>query len=175
MSGILDEFKKFIMRGNVVDLAVGIIIGTAFKGITTSLVKDVVMPPIGQVTGGLDFSEWVIPLDWLNFGRESAEIATLNAGNFVNVVIDFLLTAIAIFFLIKFVNRLNEAVEDIGDMLDGEEEEVEPAPALPNPNRSQSRNPIPNPPLRTKRSCKSWRDIAQTGQSLIARRSTRRL
>ena len=69
MSGIMEEFKKFIMRGNVVDLAVGIIIGTAFKGITTSLVKDVIMPPVGQLTGGLDFSDWVIPLNWLNFAR----------------------------------------------------------------------------------------------------------
>ncbi|MYD09083.1 MAG: large conductance mechanosensitive channel protein MscL [Chloroflexi bacterium] len=124
MSGILEEFKKFIMRGNVVDLAVGIIIGTAFKGITTSLVKDVVMPPIGQVTGGLDFSNWVIPLDWLNFGRASTEVATLNIGNFVNVVIDFGITAAAIFVMIKVVNKLDEAVDEIGDLLDGDEEEV---------------------------------------------------
>ena len=60
---MFQEFKTFIMRGNVVDLAVGIIIGSAFKGITTSLVKDVVTPPIGQLAGGLDFSQWVIPLD----------------------------------------------------------------------------------------------------------------
>ena len=124
MSGIIEEFKKFILRGNVVDLAVGIIIGTAFKGITTSLVKDVVTPPIGQLTVGLDFSHWVIPLTWLNFGRETAEVATINIGNFLNVVIDFGITAAAIFVLIKVVNKLDEAVDDIGDMLDGDEEEV---------------------------------------------------
>ena len=128
MRGVIEEFKKFVMRGNVVDLAVGIIIGTAFKGITTSLVKDVVTPPIGQLTGGLDFSHWVIPLDLLNFGRESAEIATINIGNFVNVLIDFAITAAAIFLLIKVVNKLDEAVDDIGDMLDGDEEEVAPEP-----------------------------------------------
>ena len=127
--GVAEEFKKFILRGNVVDLAVGIIIGTAFKGITTSLVKDVVTPPIGQLTGGLDFSHWVIPLDLLNFGREvETAAATINIGNFINVVIDFLITAIAIFFLVKVVNKLDEAVDDIGDRLDGEEEEVAPEP-----------------------------------------------
>ena len=96
---MIQEFKKFIMRGNVVDLAVGIIIGSAFKSITTSLVKDVVTPPIGQLAGGLDFSQWVIPLDLLNFGRDvAAEAATINIGNFVNVVIDFIITAAAILF-----------------------------------------------------------------------------
>ena len=123
VQSMMGEFKTFVMRGNVVDLAVGIIIGSAFKGITTSLVKDVVTPPIGQLAGGLDFSKWVIPLDFLNFGREVAAeaVATINIGNFVNVVIDFLITAFAIFFLIKFVNKLNEAVDDIGDMFDGDE------------------------------------------------------
>ena len=144
MSGILEEFKKFVMRGNVVDLAVGIIIGTAFKGITTSLVKDVVTPPIGQLTGGLDFSHWVIPLDLLNFGRDTAEVATINIGNFLNVVIDFGITAAAIFVLIKVVNKLDEAVEDIGDMLDGDEEEVAPEPE-PEPEPEPDPEPEPEP------------------------------
>ena len=143
--GVVAEFKKFVTRGNVVDLAVGIIIGTAFKGITTSLVKDVITPPIGQLAGGLDFSQWVIPLDFLNFGREAAaEAATLNIGNFVNVTIDFLITAFAIFLLIKVVNKLDEAVDEIGDIIDGDDEPApEPEPSQ-NPNLNRSRNPNPN-------------------------------
>ena len=133
---MIQEFKKFVMRGNVVDLAVGIIIGSAFKGITTSFVKDVIMPPIGQVTGGVDFSEWVIPLDFLNFGREvSTAAATLNIGNFLNVVIDFLITAAAIFVLIKFVNQLQDVVEDLTE----EEEEQQPRQRQ-NPSQNLSQN-----------------------------------
>ena len=102
----------------------------------TSLVKDVVTPPIGQLTGLLPLES--IPLDLLNLGREVAAdtVATIKIGNFVNVVIDFLITAIAVFLLIKFVNKLNEAVDDIGDMLDGEEEE-----AAPSRSRNRSLNP----------------------------------
>jgi large conductance mechanosensitive channel len=103
------EFKEFAMRGNVLDLAVGVIIGAAFGGVVTSLVNDVIMPPIGMLMGGLDFKDYFIPL-------KSTDLTTLDAvkkaavpviayGNFLNTVINFLIVAFAIFLLIKQVNR----------------------------------------------------------------------
>ncbi len=139
---MIQEFKKFIMRGNVVDLAVGIIIGSAFKDITKSLVNDVIMPPVGQLVGGVDFSEWKIDLGFLGFANPEAaaeaSAATLNIGLFVNTVIDFMIIAVAVFALIKVVNKLDEAVDEIGDMLDGDEPEPEPEPeAEPEPSTEE--------------------------------------
>lgn len=123
---MIQEFKKFIMRGNVVDLAVGIIIGTAFKGITTSLVNDIIMPPIGQIIGGINFDSLYISLEGIpSLAGQEAEAATINVGAFINVTLDFLITAVAVFILIRAVNRLNEAVEDL---MDDDEPEPEPAP-----------------------------------------------
>ena len=126
---MIQEFKKFIMRGNVVDLAVGIVIGTAFKGITTSLVKDIITPPIGRIIGGINFEDLFISLDGVSYPSLAAAkevgAATINVGVFINVIIDFLITAAAIFILIRAVNRLNEAVEDL---MDGDEPEPVPEP-----------------------------------------------
>lgn len=108
----LKEFKQFAMRGNVVDMAVGIIIGAAFGKIVSSLVADVLMPPIGKLMGGVDFSNLFIVL-----GRsaekysslaaaKAAGAATLNYGIFINTVIDFIIVAFAIFLLVKGVNSL---------------------------------------------------------------------
>jgi len=125
--GVAQEFKTFIMRGNVVDLAVGIIIGGAFKGVTTSLVKDVITPPIGLMLNNVNFESIFLSLDGQLYptlaAAQEAGAATINVGNFVNVVIDFLITAVAVFLLIKFVNRLE-------DVIDGDDEE-EAAPAPP--------------------------------------------
>lgn len=92
---MLNEFKAFIARGNVIDLAVGIIIGAAFTGIVDSAVKDVIMPPIGAVLAGVDFSSIVIPL---------TDKATINIGLFINAVIRFAIVAWAVFLLVKAVN-----------------------------------------------------------------------
>ena len=103
--GILKEFKEFAMRGNVVDLAVGVIIGAAFGKIVTSLVDDIIMPPIGYVTGGVDFSnlKWVIePAD---AGANIAEVS-VKYGNFINTLIQFLIVAFCIFIIIKAINSL---------------------------------------------------------------------
>src|SRR5215470_11850148 len=94
---ILKEFKEFAIKGNVVDMAVGIIIGGAFGTIVQSLVKDVIMPPIGVMLGGVDFSEIKIPL------RGSA---TVNIGLFINSVISFLIVALAVFALVKAINEI---------------------------------------------------------------------
>lgn len=104
------EFKEFIMRGNVVDLAVGVVIGAAFGKIVTSLVEDVLMPPIGLLLGGVDFSNLFINLSAENYASIAAAKAagapTLNYGIFFNNVINFLIIALAIFLLIKQINRM---------------------------------------------------------------------
>ncbi|MGI6638323.1 MAG: large-conductance mechanosensitive channel protein MscL [Desulfobulbus sp.] len=102
---MLKEFKEFAMRGNVVDMAVGIIIGAAFGKIVTSLVNDVMMPPIGLLLGNVDFSNLALTLKEKS---AEAEAVTLNYGMFVNTVLDFLIVAFAIFMIIKQINRLKK-------------------------------------------------------------------
>lgn len=107
---MLKEFKEFISRGNVVDLAVGIIIGAAFTAIVTSLVEDIIMPPIGFVMGGIDFSNYFINLsggDYRSLAEaQAAGAATINYGKFINAVINFLIVAFAVFMLVRAVNRV---------------------------------------------------------------------
>ena len=109
---MLKDFQKFIMRGNVVDLAVGVIIGAAFTGIVNSLVTDIIMPPIGVILGGIDFSDFFLPLS-LNAqhvntiqAAKAAGIATLNYGLFLNAVIKFLIVAFSVFLMIRGLNKL---------------------------------------------------------------------
>ena len=107
---MLDEFKKFAMRGNVVDLAVGVIIGAAFGAIVSSLVGDVIMPAIGAITGGLDFSNYFIPLSAKVTATSLAEAKKQGAvvawGNFLTLIINFLIIAWVLFLCIKGINRL---------------------------------------------------------------------
>jgi large conductance mechanosensitive channel len=115
MSGFFQEFKEFAMRGNVVDLAVGLVIGAAFGTIVTSLVNDVIMPPIGLVMGNVDFSDLFINLS----GQEYASLAAardagapvIAYGAFINAVINFVIVALAIFIVIKGMNRLRRKQE----------------------------------------------------------------
>jgi len=110
---MLEEFKKFALRGNVVDLAVAVILGTAFNGIVQSLVTDVLMPTIGAVTGGLDFSNYFIPLsskvtaDALVEAKKQG--AVLAWGNFLTLVINFIIVAFVLFVVIRLMNRLVRA------------------------------------------------------------------
>ncbi len=107
---MLDEFKKFAMRGNVVDLAIGVVIGAAFGGVVNSLVGDIITPMIGAVTGGLDFSNYFLPLSskvtaaTLDEARRQG--AVLAWGHFVTLVINFLIIAWALFLVVKGINRL---------------------------------------------------------------------
>jgi large conductance mechanosensitive channel len=107
---MLEEFKKFAMRGNVVDLAVGVIIGAAFGAIVTSIVGDVIMPIVGAVTGGLDFSNYFIPLSKSVTATTLAEAkkqgAVLAWGNVVTVVINFLIIAWVLFLVVRALNRV---------------------------------------------------------------------
>lgn len=105
---LVDEFKTFAMKGNVVDMAVGIIIGAAFGGIVTSLVNDVIMPPIGMLIGGIDFSGLSVKLSNPLIGTKPVEILY---GKFLNTVINFIIVAFAIFMLVKGMNRLKKKEE----------------------------------------------------------------
>jgi large conductance mechanosensitive channel len=122
--GILGEFKEFIARGNVVDLAVGVIIGAAFGKIVTSLVEQVVMPPVGLLIGRVDFSDlkWVLaPAD---AATETAEVA-IAYGAFINTCIQFLIVAFAVFLLVKLVNMIRR-----------KEAEAPAEPAAPTPTEN---------------------------------------
>jgi large conductance mechanosensitive channel len=110
---ILDEFKKFAMKGNVVDMAVGIIIGAAFGKIVSSLVNDVIMPPIGLLIGGVDFTDLKITLKEAGVDQAGAAISavTMNYGVFLQTVFDFLIVAFATFSVIKAMNNLKKKEE----------------------------------------------------------------
>ncbi|MBI1276291.1 large conductance mechanosensitive channel protein MscL [bacterium] len=109
---MLKEYKAFISRGNVVDLAVGIIIGAAFTGIVNSLVNDIIMPPIGMLLGGIDFSNFFFALNGESYASladaQKAGVATINYGVFINQVIKFMIVGFAVFILVKQVNRLKK-------------------------------------------------------------------
>jgi large conductance mechanosensitive channel len=102
---MLKEFKEFAVKGNVVDMAVGIIIGAAFTPIVNSLVNDVIMPPIGLLLGGVDFSQMQLVLQKADEATQTAEVA-IRYGKTINVAITFLITAFAVFMLVKAMNKL---------------------------------------------------------------------
>jgi large conductance mechanosensitive channel len=104
---VAKEFKEFAMRGNVVDLAVGVVIGAAFGKIVTSLVADIIMPPIGYITGGVDFSEKKIVLKEADPVHKVLETA-IHYGNFINAIIQFLIIAFCIFIVVKGINSLKK-------------------------------------------------------------------
>jgi large conductance mechanosensitive channel len=114
---IIDEFKAFAMKGNVVDMAIGIIIGVAFGRIVTSLVNDIIMPPIGVLLGGVNFSDLKVVI---KAAVETKPAVTWNYGNFIQVLIDFLIVAFAVFLLVKVVSMAKK-----------KEAAVPPAPPAP--------------------------------------------
>ena len=106
--GFVKEFREFAVKGNVVDMAVGIIIGAAFGKIVSSLVSDVVTPPLGYIIGGVDFTKLAITLPAMS---EGAEPVTVRYGVFLQATFDFMIVALAIFLLVKLINRLRRAEE----------------------------------------------------------------
>ncbi|WP_259070594.1 large-conductance mechanosensitive channel protein MscL [Mucilaginibacter sp. X4EP1] len=120
----IKEFKEFAMRGNVVDLAVGVVIGAAFGKIVTSLVADVIMPPIGYITGGVDFSDKKIVLKEADPAHKVLETA-IHYGSFINAIIQFIIIAFCIFLVVKAINSLKK------------EEEAPAAPADPEPTKEE--------------------------------------
>lgn len=120
-TGLVQEFKTFISRGNVIDMAVGVIIGSAFTAIVNSLVKDIVMPVISVITGGVDFTEWKYVIT--PGTEEVAECAVLY-GQFIQNIINFLLIAVVVFVMVKFINSLKRKKEE-------EKPATPPAPPAP--------------------------------------------
>lgn len=110
---MIEEFKAFISRGNVVELAVGIIIGAAFTGVVNSLVQDVLTPPIGWITGGLDFSNHFVSLSGGRYdslaAAQAAGAATVNYGKFLNAVLNFFIVSLALFVIVRQVNRFHRS------------------------------------------------------------------
>ena len=123
--GLLSEFREFAVKGNVVDLAVGVIIGAAFNGIVKSLVDQVVMPPIGLLTGGIDFSkrEWVLRPE--NLATEEVEKVAIQYGAFINTLIQFLIVAWVVFLVVKGINALRR------------QQAAQPDPAPPAPTATE--------------------------------------
>lgn len=117
------ELKEFIMRGNVVDLAVGVVIGGAFGAITTSLVNDIIMPFVSLITGGVDFTQWkwILKAGELNEAGELVGQVSVNYGNLISVILNFLIIAVVLFCVVKGINNLKKP----------EEPAPEPAPAGP--------------------------------------------
>jgi large conductance mechanosensitive channel len=117
--GIIKEFKEFALKGNLVDIAIGLIIGVAFGKVVSSFVDDVIMPPIGLLLGGVDFSDLKLPLKEATIKNgEKIAAVTLNYGQFIQNVIDFLIVAVAVFSAIKLMNTIRK-----------KEQEQPPAPA----------------------------------------------
>ena len=131
MKKFLEEFKAFAMRGNVIDMAVGVVIGGAFGGITTSIVNDIIMPLISMLTGGLDFSAWKWVLKEAVLDETGAEVAaavSVNYGNLISVIVNFIIIAFAIFCVVKALNKARELTE--------KKKEEEPA-APPEPSAEE--------------------------------------
>ena len=126
MKKFIAEFKEFAMKGNVVDMAIGVVIGAAFGKITTSLVNDVIMPLISRITGGVDFSAWKWVLKAAEVAEDGTEIPEIavNYGSFIAVVLDFLIIALVLFMVVKAINKLRS----IGKKPEEPAEEEAPAP-----------------------------------------------
>lgn len=122
MKKFFNEFKEFAMRGNVLDMAIGVVIGGAFGKITTSLVNDIIMPLISMLTGGVDFSQWKWVLKAADEAAETAEVA-VNFGSLIAVVLDFIIIAFVIFLMLKGINKLKKKEEEPAP-----EPEPDPAP-----------------------------------------------
>lgn len=116
MGKFLDEFKTFAMRGNVVDLSVGVVMGGAFGKITTSVVNDIIMPAVSMLTGGVSFTDWKLVLKEAVMAAdgvtvEVAEVA-INYGNLISTIMDFIIIAFAVFCMVKFINGLHKKKEE---------------------------------------------------------------
>ena len=125
--GFIDDFSTFFARGNVIDMAVGVVVGGAFGKITTSLVNDIVMPAVSMLIGGISFEDWKLVLKQASVdaaGNEVAEVA-INFGSFLSTILDFVIIAFAVFCAIKFINALRDKMKK------QEEAAEEPAPEVP--------------------------------------------
>ena len=131
MKKFLNEFKTFAMRGNVIDLAVGVVIGGAFGKITTSIVNDIIMPVISVITGGVDFTEWKFVLKQAVVDASGTEVAkevAITYGNTIAIILDFIIIAFAVFCMVKALNNLHKKKEEPAPEAAPEPDPVPPAP-----------------------------------------------
>ena len=140
MKKFFEEFKAFAMRGNVVDMAVGVVIGGAFGKISTSIVNDVIMPVVSMITGGIDFTAWKLVLKEavMEMGADGVLVETapevaIKYGNLIAVIVDFLIIALSVFCMVKVINKMREKAEALKKK---EEEEAAP-PADPEPSAEE--------------------------------------
>ena len=141
MKKFFEEFKAFAMRGNVIDLAVGVVIGGAFGKITTSIVNDIIMPIISMLTGGINFSEWKWVLKEAVANAEgvidpATEVA-VNFGNTIAVILDFIIIAFAVFCMVKAINTLHEKTEALKKKKEEEAAEAAAPAAPPEPSAEE--------------------------------------
>ena len=111
MNKLIKEFKEFAVKGNAIDMAVGVIVGAAFGKIITSIVNDIIMPPIGWLIGGMNFSDLKVTLPESDVVGRKVEAATINYGNFIQTFLDFLIVAFCVFMLVKLINKLKRHLE----------------------------------------------------------------
>lgn len=123
MKNFINEFREFAVKGNAVDMTVGVIVGGAFGKIVTSIVNDIIMPPIGWLIGGVNFSDLKVTLPAVSFGAETLPPATINYGNFIQTIINFVIIALCVFLLVKGLNTLMRKK--------AEEKPAQPAPPAP--------------------------------------------
>ena len=138
MKKFFEEFKAFAMRGNVIDMAVGVVIGGAFGKITTSIVNDIIMPVVGMITGGVNFADWKIVLKAAELDAAGAEVTkevAITYGNTIAIILDFIIVAFAIFCMVKAINGMRAKAEELKKKEEEEakaaEEAAPPAPPAP--------------------------------------------
>ena len=134
MKKFFEEFKKFAMRGNVIDLAVGVVIGGAFGKITTSIVNDIIMPVVGMLTGGIAFEEWKIVLKEAVLDAEGIEVAkevAITYGNTIAIILDFIIVAFAVFCMVKGINTMRTKAEELKKKEEKEAAAAEATPPAP--------------------------------------------
>ncbi len=112
MGKLINEFKQFAIKGNAVDMAVGVIIGGAFGKIVSSIVNDLIMPPVGWLIGGVNFADLKVTLPSIDVGIEKLAPATINYGNFIQTTFDFIIIALCVFLMLRGINRLTKKNED---------------------------------------------------------------
>ncbi len=129
MGKFINEFKEFAIKGNAVDMAVGVIIGGAFGKIVSSIVDDIIMPPIGWLIGGVNFSDLKCTLPSVDVGIEKLAPATINYGNFIQTTLDFLIIALCVFLMVRGINKLSKKNKP--------EEPVKEEPKAPEPSNEE--------------------------------------
>ena len=132
MSSILNEFKAFAVKGNAVDMAVGVIIGGAFGKIVSSIVNDIIMPPIGWLIGGVNFSDLKFERPSVHIAGETMQAATINYGTFIQTIIDFVIIAFCVFMLVKGINKLASLKKK-----EEEQKQSEATPEEPKPTKEE--------------------------------------